>query len=89
MEGASLSTYVEVGQSPDRSLLGVRIGQYEIIRLLGRGGMGEVFLARDLRLGRLVAVKLLMGQQPDLARECGRASGQVAGWAGVGSVDRR
>jgi WD40 repeat protein/serine/threonine protein kinase len=67
MEAASLSTYVEVSRSTDRSLLGVRIGQYEIIRLLGRGGMGEVFLARDLRLGRLVAVKLLIGQQPDLA----------------------
>jgi WD40 repeat protein len=68
MQAGPLSTQVEVGLSVvhSRSLLGTRIGQYEIIRLLGQGGMGEVYLARDLRLGRLVAVKLLTAQQPDL-----------------------
>src|SRR5215475_5902225 len=50
----------------DSPTLGTRIGQYEIIRLLGQGGMGEVHLARDLRLGRLVAIKLLTRQKPDL-----------------------
>jgi serine/threonine protein kinase/Tol biopolymer transport system component len=38
---------------------GQRLGHYEIIRPLGAGGMGEVFLARDTKLHRQVALKLL------------------------------
>ena len=41
------------------SLIGQRLGPYEIAALLGEGGMGAVYLARDARLGRKVAVKLL------------------------------
>ena len=47
---------------------GSRLGPYEIIAPLGAGGMGEVYKARDTRLGRTVAIKILssvLSQDPD------------------------
>jgi serine/threonine-protein kinase len=50
---------------------GSRLEAYEIVTALASGGMGEVWLARDLKLDRRVALKLL---RPDLTQDSARVA---------------
>jgi serine/threonine protein kinase len=48
-----------LSNGPDQSLIGRQMGSYQVISLLGAGGMGEVYQAHDTKLGRNVAIKVL------------------------------
>jgi serine/threonine protein kinase len=51
---------------------GARLGPYEILAPIGAGGMGEVYRARDARLGRTVAIKILpAGHRADRGERLG------------------
>ena len=61
---------------------GARLGHYEIVALIGAGGMGEVYQARDPRLDRPVAIKVLvddLSQQPDARVRFEREARAIAG----------
>ena len=61
---------------------GTKLGPYEIQSRLGAGGMGEVYRARDVRLGRDVAVKILpahLSSDPDARRRFEREAKTISG----------
>jgi serine/threonine protein kinase len=49
-------------EPPENTLAGRTLSHYQVVSLLGAGGMGEVYLARDARLDRSVAIKILPGE---------------------------
>src|SRR5215510_4501791 len=63
-EAPALEIAAQEQQAQDyaHSRAGQQMGSYKILSLLGSGGMGEVYLARDSRLDRTIALKILPAQ---------------------------
>ncbi len=60
LETPAVAHVADMIESPTKPLApGTRFGHYEVIRQIGIGGMGEVYLAKDQRLDRRVAIKIL------------------------------
>ena len=57
---------------------GSRLGPYEIVAPIGAGGMGEVYRARDTRLDRTVAIKILSSVDPELKERFTREAKAIA-----------
>ncbi len=62
---------------------GSRLGPYEILSPIGAGGMGEVYRARDARLGRDVAVKVL---PPAFSADAYRVRRLLGHWVEEGAL---
>ena len=61
MERPAIASRTEDDRASGAFAPGNAIGEYEIVSLIGKGGMGEVYLARDRRVNRQVALKLVRG----------------------------
>ena len=72
LEAPALEVTAEaLAEGRARSMLGRELGHYQIVAFLAAGGMGEVYRARDSRIGRDVAIKVLppgIGAHPDRLR---------------------
>ena len=57
---------------------GTRLGPYDILAPLGSGGFGEVYKARDMRLDRTIAIKILPSADPELKARFDREARAIA-----------
>jgi len=63
-------------------MIGRRLGHYEFVEKLGEGGLGEVYQARDTRLDRIVALKVLpahLASRPESRERFEREARIIAG----------
>ncbi len=64
-----------------RMVKDTRLGSYEILAAAGAGGMGEVYRARDTRLNRVVAIKILPAHLADKPELRERFEREARAWA--------
>ncbi len=59
-------------------MIGTSLGPYKIIEQLGAGGMGEVYLGEDTRLGRKVAIKVLPAESASVGETVPKTTADVS-----------
>ena len=79
----------QAGTEPERARGSISVPGYEIEAVLGRGGMGVVYEAQQLSLGRLVAIKVLPAHALLDARHLGRFQREARSAAKQASVKAR